>query len=154
MMLIPFQLVSSVEKSFFVTSKARIRLEIKLQEPTIVFPLGCFPSSRTLNQPLSSTTLLKVKKTTTGKHKNKHLDWHNLHIPRSKGSEKITLLLLVCHSTERVVPVHVLWLKSQSLNYWSGNFWRLSNDLNKQMPPTYKIDSQHIFRPQHHSSLQ
>lgn len=51
------------------------------------------------------------------------------------------------HVPERVIPVHVLWLESQSLNYGCGNFWRLSNDLNKKMPPTYEIDSQHIFTP-------
>lgn len=145
-------------KIIFVISKSRIRLEIKLQEPTIAFSLGCFPSSGILNQPLSITTL----KTTVGRYKDK---FKNIWIGiiyiylGQKGNKNnyshsywfVTAHVHV-HVPERVVPVHVPWLESQSLNYGCGNFWRLSNDLNKQMPPTYEIDSQHIFRPQHHAT--
>ena len=126
-MLIPFQLVSSVEKSFFVISKSRIRLEVKLQEPTIVFSLGCFPSSGTLNQPLSITTL----KTTVGKYKDKKKNtWIGIIYiyVGQKGSNKknyshfYLFVTAHVHVPERVVPVHVLWLESQSLNYGCGNF--------------------------------
>ena len=143
-------------KIIFVISKSRIRLEVKLQEPTSVFSLGCFPSSGTLNQPLSITTL----KTTVGEYKDKKNTWIGIIYiyVGQKGSNKknyshfYLFVTAHVHVPERVVPVHVLRLESQSLNYRCGTFWRLSNDLNKQMPPTYEIDRQHIFRPQHHAT--